>query len=277
MNFFGIKSTLILVMFFGVSAMKIPSVQKTSFEKILTSPNVPKDFKKGVLLNTPKEIYWGEELSLSGFLKDDLEDYPADSTNSTFGLIVEPMDNVKFKGRYETREVGQPEIRMSGDVFKIFKKNGELYFNIDGQHPYRPLPPGVYKMILNYRDFYSEPKLLKVKAGGWRLKFSEALVDEICKGQILKDLSTYLSMSYSLELVDIGPQGMGDYIKKMNQAWDDGFSKYKAKFGLLLPKDQNIDNSVDLYIQNQLHTKCTKADVRSGTVSYILRGISKSN
>ena len=258
----------------GAQPMKFPLFKTVNFTKLECSPLVPKGFGKGVLLNMPEQIVWGDSLSICGYLKDDKDNYPGSSTNSTFGLIVKPQGKEKLREVYEDRTLGDPEIKMEGAMFKNFQQSGELYLNVDGQYKFRALPPGDYLVTLNFRDFNSSPRPLKVLPGGWRLNFSNLMANEICQGSILQDLSSYLDMNFKLELVELSEAGMKEYEKKMQLAWDSGFAKYKEKMGAVWPSEQtSVDESVSFYISQLVKEKCPQLKLRSGTVTYLLRGI----
>jgi hypothetical protein len=224
----------------------------------------------------PKEIVWGEPLPICGYLRVGEE---LRIKQPQFSFVLERKDQRLAEYRADdTQELGDPMMDKKSPAYGLLQKNGELYFNVDGQHPFRDLSPGEYDIVIGYLDLLqTEKKHLKVIPGGWRASMSDALVTAICDGNILADLSEYLSLMRTAALIDVDEAGQAEMARKIEAAWRKGFARYKGKiadqYRSKLKSLNSVDQSIPFYAYKSSQLKCSSTHVEIVALLDLFAGV----
>jgi len=209
----------------GSGAITFPATRKTAFGRSSCSPALDAHVEQGLAVTMPKQITWGDPLPICGYLRVGEElriKYPR------FDFILQRKDArlESYRGT-QSQELGDPMIDKSSPAYELLKQHGDLYFTVDGQHPFRDLSPGEYDIVIGYLDqFHTEKQHLTVIAGGWRGDLSAVLLDMLCDGTVLADLSEYLGLVHTASLVDTDAAGQASLEPMLEAAWRNGFARY---------------------------------------------------
>jgi hypothetical protein len=223
----------------------------------------------------PQEITWGDPLPICGYLRVSEElriKYPG------FNFVLERQDRSldQYRGN-GSEELGDPEMDKLSPAYGLLKEHGELYFTVNGQHPYRDLSPGDYQVEIRYLgQFFTGKKPLKVIAGGWRKELSDALVTSVCEGNILADLSEYFSLVHLASLAD-DRMGQGDMDRRQDAAWRKGYVGYQRaisdKYRPELESLGSTDRSIPLHVYKESRVRCPGRSVEVVTLLSLFAGI----
>jgi len=260
----------------GNGGMSFPATSKTTFGRSSCSPVLGENEEQGLAVTMPKQIIWGEPLPICGYLRVGAElriKYPQ------FNFILERRDQRLAAYRStQSQELGDPMIDKSSPAYELLKQHGELYFNVDGQHPFRDLSPGEYDIVISYLDqFRTEKQHLTVVAGGWRGDLSTVLLDMICDGAVLADLSEYFGLVHRASLVDTDAGGQASLDPMLEVAWRNGFAKYKGKvtdrYASKLASLNAVDQTIALYVYSTSQLKCGDKHLEVESVLNLFGGI----
>ena len=169
-------------------------------------------------------------------------------------------------------------IDKSSPAYELLKQHGDLYFTVDGQHPFRDLSPGEYDIVIGYLDqFHTEKQHLTVIAGGWRGDLSAVLLDMLCDGTVLADLSEYLGLVHTASLVDTDAAGQASLEPMLEAAWRNGFARYKGRvtgaYGAKLASLSSVDPSIPLYVHSMSQQRCASKHLEVEPLLNIFGGI----
>lgn len=249
---------------------------KTTFGQSACSPVLDAQVAQGLVVGMPKEIVWGEPLPICGYLRVGEElriKYPG------FNFVLERKDRSldRYRGD-DSQELGDPMMDKQSPAYGLLQKNGELYFHVNGQHPFRDLSPGEYEIEISYLgQIRAEKKHLTVIAGGWRKDVSDALVASICEGTILADLSDYLSLVRQAALHDADAEGQAEMSRQQEAAWRKGFATHK---GVIADKHRseleslNVgDQSIALHAFKASRRRCPSQPLEAVSVLDLFAGV----
>lgn len=249
---------------------------KTSFGQSTCSPILDAQVAQGLVFNMPHEIVWGEPLPICGYLRVGEElriKYPG------FSFMLERKDRSldRYRGD-DSQELGNPTMDKQSPAYGILQKSGELYFNVNGQHPFRDLSPGEYEIEIRYLgEIRTEKKPLTVIARGWRKDVSDALVASICEGTVLADLSDYLSLVRQAALHDADEAGQAEMSRRQEAAWRKGFAKNKReiadKHRSELASLDVVDQSIPLHAYKATRMRCPSKAVEVVSVLDLFAGV----
>jgi len=257
----------------GSTKVEFPVITHQFLGKQPCSPDLAA--KEGITFNMPNEIVWGDALPICGLLK------VADKLGIKqpgFKFFLKPKDKVKNLN-LSSHELGEPNLNFDTKANELLTSNQELYFNINGQHSSRSLPPGEYKVSLSYRNntYQSAEKSLKVKAIGWRKNFSNTLMNSICNHRLINDLKDYLSLINSHSNEDLNTAERIRMDRTMRNSWNQGFAKHRVmitkKVKSKLMTMSHSDRTIPYYTQKQIEkTSCTNQS-NFATLVNIFEGI----
>lgn len=260
----------------GVSSMDFSDFKDRSFEKLRCSPAIDHKADRGLFFNLPESIEWGASIPICGLLQGkDLERF----SNLSFTVLVEPVEPEKraLYRLHEVQELGEKALPIDAESFLRLQTDGHLFFNIDGRHRFRPLPPGEFNFTLSYpKDLVSETKRLRVVPAGWRLELTNYLVDEICHRKLIEDLTPYLKRLKRLETVDLAPGAEQQSLDNLQALWLQGFSNRRKDLKQAwlqgLRETARTDWSLAEYLSATLAKKCPDSRTK-GHMAEIINGL----
>jgi hypothetical protein len=260
----------------GNAAVTFPTTTKTTFGRTSCSPALDSHAAQGLVVAMPSQITWGEPLPICGYLRIGEE---LRISQPRFDFILERKDRSldQYRGN-GTQELGDPQMDKQSPAYDILQKEGELYFSVDGQHPFRDLSPGEYEIEITYLDqLRTERKPLKVIAGGWRKDLSDALVVSICEGNLLSDLSEYVSLVRMAARGDAAPGGVGQMERQQEAAWRTGFARHTDVLtpGIRsrLASISNVDASIPLHVYQTGRARCPSKPIEPASMLDLFGGL----